>query len=351
MVKSHEHLVESDEIDLTKIYKGLWRQRLLILLCTLLVFSLSAVYAWKATPIYEAKFLVQPPTQNDISNFNYGRGGDSNLPLLTVKDVYDVYLKHLRSESLRLELFKSIYLPTVSGELLGTSQNALLGWFNRALDVSLTNKDDPTRFTITANVPSSKNAVEWVTSFALSAGERAKEEVLSNIKADATVKANNLQREIDRLQASSRKDRGDRIVRLKEALVVAKSIGLEKPPIIDGKLTVEATSGLDGSLDYMRGSKALEAEIQNLQTRQTDDPFIDRLRARQESLAFYRTLYIDPASVAVFRQDGEVAIPDQPIKPRKLLILALGLVFGLAIGISFAFIRVLLLEKQPLQKS
>jgi chain length determinant protein (polysaccharide antigen chain regulator) len=351
MVNEREHLIESDEIDLTELFKGVWKQKLFILLCTSIVFLAAAIYAWKATPIYEATFLVQPPTQNDVANFNYGRGGDSKLPELTVKDVYDVFRKHLQSESLRLEIFQTVFLPTLTEEQRKGPQNALFNWFSRSLVVSLPNKDEPTRFAITAMVADPKAAVEWVSEYALKAGERAKEEVINNDKADATVKANNLQREIDMLRASSRKDRDDQIVRLNEALLVARSIGLEKPPIITGKLSAEVSSGMDGSLTYMRGSKALEAELDNLQKRQTDDPFIEKLRAKQESLAFYRTLDINPSSVAVFRQDGVVAMPDQPIKPRKMLILALGLVFGFAIGVFLAFARFLLLEKFAPQRS
>ncbi|VVP78258.1 ECA polysaccharide chain length modulation protein [Pseudomonas fluorescens] len=351
MVNARQHRNASDEIDLTNLFKGLWAQKVFILLCTAIVFLAAAVYAWKATPIYEARFLVQPPTQNDVANLNYGRGGDSKLPELTVKDVYDVYRKHLQSESLRLELFRTLYLPTLSEEQRNGPQNALFSGFSRSLVVSPTSKDDPTRFTITATVPNPVEAVEWVTGYALKAGDKAKEEVLKNVKADATVKANNLQQEIDTLQISSRNDRADQIVRLSEALIVAKSIGLERPPIIAGKLSAEVSSGMDGALTYMRGSKALEAEIDNLQKRQTDDPFIKKLRAKQESLSFYRTLDIDPASVAVFRQDGVVAVPDQPIKPRKMLILAIGLGFGFAIGIFLALVRFLLLEKFAPQRS
>lgn len=351
MVNDRERLIESDEIDLTELFKGLWKQKLLILLCAVIVFLGTAIYVWKATPVYEATFLIQPPTQNDVANFNFGRGGDSRLPELTVKDVYDVYRKHLQSESLRLEIFQTVYLPTLSDEQRSLPQSSLFAGFNRSLVVSLTSKDDPTRFTVTASVPDPKAAADWVTSYATKAGDWAKEEVLNNIKADATVKANNLQREIDREQASSRKEREDQIARLEEALVVAKSVGLENPPIIAGKLATEVSSGMDGPLAYMRGSKALEAEIKNLQKRQTDDPFIEKLRAKQESLLFYRTLDIDPNSVAVFREDGIVAVPDTPVKLRKLLFMALGLVFGFAIGISVAFVRLILLKRYLPQHS
>jgi len=91
----------------------------------------------------------------------------------------------------------------------------------------------------------------------------------------------------------------------------------------------------------MRGSKALEAEIRNLQDRQSDDPFIANLRVQQSSLSFYNDLSIDPALVAVYRQDGVVELPDQPVRPKKLLIVLLGLVLGLILGGIVALIHYL----------
>lgn len=211
--------------------------------------------------------------------------------------------------------------------------------FNKLLIVAVAAKDTLTRFAITANVYSPQQAAEWVTNYAQLAGERAKQEVLKNIKSDATVKANNLQRQILTAQETSRKQREDDIVQLKEALLIAKSIGLEKPPIIFGNLSTEVSSGMEGSLTYMRGSKALEAEIENLQKRQSDDPFIQNLRQQQAALTFYRNLSIDPALVAAYRQDGVVELPDKPVKPKKLLIVLLGLVAGVVVGVGLALMR------------
>lgn len=171
------------------------------------------------------------------------------------------------------------------------------------------------------------------------AGERAKLEVLKDVKADAVVKANNLRRQIKAAQQSAQKQREDQIVQLNEALKVAKSIDLEKPPIISGALSSEVSAGMDGSLTYMRGSKALLAEIENLRKRSSDDPFIDRLREQQSSLAFYRELEIDPKVLEVYRQDGRVESPDSPIRPKKFIIVFLGVLAGGALGVLLALFR------------
>ncbi|WP_327438524.1 LPS O-antigen chain length determinant protein WzzB [Pseudomonas donghuensis] len=338
MANERSSLNEQDEIDLIEVLKRLKARWLLIVLSMAVFFVVAVIYALLAKPVYEVKVFVQSPTHNDIANLNYGRGGDSNLDVLKVKDVYEVYLRHLQSESLRREFFQKVYLPTVKGDDRAGSQDALYERFNKMLLVAPASKDPASRYAITANISDPNEAAAWVVDYALQAGQRAKDEVLKNIKSDSTVKANNLEQQIDSIQESSRKEREDKIVQLQEALRVARSIGLEKPSVMTGKMSIEITSGLDGALAYMRGSKALEAEIANLQTRQSDDPFIGNLREQQERLAFYRSLDIDPSSVAVFRQDGVVEVPDQPIKPKKFLLVLMGLVVGFIAGIVLVFI-------------
>jgi chain length determinant protein (polysaccharide antigen chain regulator) len=96
---------------------------------------------------------------------------------------------------------------------------------------------------------------------------------------------------------------------------------------------------MDGALVYMRGSKALEAEISNLRARTSDDPFITDLRSREEALTFYNNLEVKDSVFEVYRQDGGVEAPDRPVKPNKLLIIALGIIGGLFIGVVIAVMR------------
>lgn len=336
MAHDREHVTSSDEIDLVELIKGLWQQKVLIVATATMIFFATLAYALLAKPVYEAKIFVQPPTQNDIAHVNYGRGANTGLALLRVSDIYDIYLKHLQSESLRRSFFQSAYLPTLTEDERKGSQDALYSRFNKLLVVAAVSKDMPKRFSITANLYSPQQAAEWVTNYAQLAGDLAKREVLKNIKGDATVKANDLQQRIRAARESSREQREDEIVQLKEALDVARSIGLEEPLSISGN---QVFAGMGGAQTYMRGSKALEAEIATLQARQSDDPFIDNLRREQSSLAFYRDLVIDPAWVAVYRQDGGVDLPDQPAKPKKLLIVLLGLVVGVVVGFGLALVR------------
>lgn len=339
MTNDRERAIKDDEIDLLELIRGLWQQKLIIVLTTLVVGGGAVAYAVLATPIYEAKVFVQPPSQNDIAHLNYGRGGDSELGMLTVKDVYDVYVRNLQSESLRRLFFQEVYLPALSPEARLGSQDELYGRLGRVLVVAVTSKDTPNRFAITVNLPDPQKAAGWAVNYAEMAGARAKLEVLKDVKADASVKANNLERQIKAAQENAKKQREDQIVQLNEALAVARSINLENPPIISGALSTAVSAGMDGALTYMRGSKAILAEIENLQRREADDPFIDKLREQQSALIFYRALEIDPNVIEAFRQDGAVESPDSPVKPKKFIIVFLGMLAGGALGVLLALVR------------
>ncbi|MET3053293.1 Wzz/FepE/Etk N-terminal domain-containing protein [Pseudomonas alkylphenolica] len=328
-----------DEIDLFELLGGVWKQKILIILTAAIVTGGAVAYALLATPIYEAKVVVQPPSQASVSQLNFGRGGDSGLVTLSVKDVYDVYLRNLQSESLRREFFRKVYLPSLPENERQGSQDDLYNRLNATLSVAITSKDTPSRYYVMASLPDAEQAARWVVQYVQMAGEHAKREVIKDARGGVMVKVSNLEQQITAARESARKQREDQIVQLTEALKVAESIGLEKPPIISNNLSSELTAGMDGSLTYMRGSKALRAEIENLRNRVSDDPFIDRLRVRQEAIAFYRTLEIDPGVIEVYRQDGAIELPDKPVKPKKLLIVVLGAFVGSVLGVLFALMR------------
>ncbi|HHK2702901.1 TPA: GNVR domain-containing protein, partial [Pseudomonas aeruginosa] len=57
------------------------------------------------------------------------------------------------------------------------------------------------------------------------------------------------------------------------------------------------------------------------------------LRTLQEQEKLYSSLRVNTDEVAVFRQDGSVETPDSPVKPKKLLLVMMGLLLGGAVGV------------------
>lgn len=339
MLSEPQRPQRDDEIELFDLIQGVWRQKLWVGLVAAPIVAAGVAYALLATPVYEAKLFVGPPTQNDIAQLNFGRGADLGLAPITAKEVYDTHLQALQSENVRNKFFREVYLPSLSEKVRNGSRDGLYSEFNKVLTVTPAGKGASTRYAIIAAVPDPQQAAKWVVAYNELAAENAKREVLQSSRSDMLIKADNLQNQIDGAKRSARKEREDRIAQLKEALAVAKSVGLEKPPLISEPLSIQVSAGMGGSLTYMRGSKALEAEIATLEARASDEPFIDGLRPKQEKVTFYRELKLDPSVIQVFKQDGAVELPDQPIKPKKSLVVLLSLVLGLGAGSLTAVVR------------
>ncbi|HDS1748015.1 Wzz/FepE/Etk N-terminal domain-containing protein [Pseudomonas sp. M2] len=332
MRNEHEDLRRGEEIGLFELLQGAWRQKFWMAVVAIPVLAIGLAYVLIAKPVYEAKIYVQPPSQNDIAQLNFGRGGDTGLSVWGVKDVYEVFVRKLQSEALRNNFFRHVYLPSLPESERKASWDVLYRDYARAVGVSLAAKDTPTRYVITVEVEDPQRAADWVARYAEMASSLAKEEVLKSNRSEMLVKADNIEQQIAGTRSAARKERDDKIARLKEALIVARAIGLKKPPLISGALSTEVSAGMAGSLSYMRGSDALETEIANLESRPSDDPFIKGLRRLQLSADLYRNLQVSDEVISVYQQDGAVDQPETPVRPRKTLILVLTALIALVLG-------------------
>lgn len=337
---------EPDEIDLFELVAALWAQKFLIIGIALIAGACAAAFAFLSKPVYEARVYLEPPTLNGIADFNYGRTRDADLTPYTISDVYSVFTRNLQGESLRRAFFNEVYLPSLSDSERAGSQDALYSDYLNSLTIGGPTKDQPDRYSVAVQRADPNQATDWVKAFIARAGAASEKEMITNVTREASVRARNLAEQISILQETEGKVRTDAIVRLKEALSVAQAIGLENPPIIAGNVAAEVSATMDGQLTYMRGSKALNAEIKNLQERKTDDPFIANLRALQIKRSFFQALQVNSTDVSVYRQDGSIEVPDRPIKPKKAMIIVGGLIAGVILGMLVGLVRFFLTRRR-----
>ncbi|SCW62744.1 MULTISPECIES: LPS O-antigen chain length determinant protein WzzB [unclassified Pseudomonas] len=332
---------DAEEIDLVELAQGLWAQKWLILSVTLLVTVGAGLYAFLSKPVYESKLFIVPPTQNDIAELNYGRGKSTELDIYSINYVYDVFARNLQGEYLRQKFFNEVYLPSLSEVERKGALDRLYERFSRELVIKGLGKGTPDRFSITVQGIDPIQVTKWAKDYVQRASEAAESELIKNVTTEASVRARNLEQKIVSLRENAQRVREDRIQQLREALKIAESIGLNSPAI-NSTAAVDITVETGNKMDYQRGSKALAAEIKALESRSSDDAFIKDLRSLQMRYSFYHKLNIDPESIAVYRQDGSVEVPESSIKPKKGLILIVGFVAGLLLGGFIALARVVL---------
>lgn len=329
--------VRSNEIDLARVVEVIWLQKWLVIAVTIIVTAIFSMYAFIAKPVYEAKFYISPPTIDDVANLNYGRNGE--LKPFSVDDVYKVFLRNLQSQALRQSFYREVYVPNfVSGNPDGSSPESFDRFSSRVSAASL-DKDPLGRWSLSIQDQDPEIVTEWVRLYTAKAAQLAQREVVSNATKEASVIARNLKLQINNLRETGKKLREDTIFRLAEALAVAKATGLEKSVVLVGEGSSQLAGDMVGGSAYMRGTKALQAELENLKGRDSNDPFIPGLRQLQTSYEFYKGIELDDYKVAVFRPDGDVQRPESPIKPKKLMLIALGVVLGGLLGVVVALAR------------
>lgn len=333
-----------DQIDLVALLKNLWAQKWLIILVTFIVTIGAASYAFLSKPVYEARVEVLPPSQSDIAGFNLGRDDRGVLKPFSVDDIYAVFIRNLQAEDSRRQFFREMYLPVLDEKRRLGSQDKLYATFTEVLSVQAPTKSQPNRYSIVVEWHDPVQAAEWTKHYLDQVTNQSLSDMLKNSRRDMEVLDGQIQQEVKTLREVAKLRRNDRVIKLKEALAVAEAIGVKNPPVISGQTAEELSAFMNGNLMYMRGAKALRAEIAVLENRASDDPFIPSLRSLQEQSTNISAMQVVPDLVSVARPDGAVITPDAPIKPKKVLILFLGVLIGGMLGVLIALARIVLIN-------
>lgn len=339
MLEKNSNYQKNNEMDLSDLMRGIWAQRRLVV-CVVIMFTLAAAaYGFFSKPVYEARAFILPPTQNDIGDLNFGRTSESGMKPYTPKEVYSTFIGNLQSETLRRNFFNKVYLPSLSENDRKKSRDGLYRQFSADLSLIQPTKDFSDRFTLVAINSNPGITADWLSIYINQASDAAKSELVKDVSKEVKVHVRNIDSQISMLRERAANTRQDVIHQLLEAEKVAGAIGLEKHVIVSGGVTGEMSGLVDPRLVYLRGTKALEAEVETLQARESDDAFIADLRKLEGQRDFYKKIKVDSQDVSVYRLDGVIDPPDSPVKPRKILILMLGVILGLISGVALGLMR------------
>lgn len=345
----------SDEIDLRELACTLWRSKLLIIITTLLVTCIAAAYAFLSPPIYEARVRTLPPTAGDLASYNMGSQLTSNAIIgrptaqfalsgikpLTLKEAYDAFLQRLTSDAVRQTFFDEAYLPANGGSQSEANKEALWKQLNKRLKIDLPTKPNEFTAELTLEGENPATIAKWANYYVELAKSTTRHDLLEDLNSEVDQRKLGMAEQIEILREIAPNARKDHITRLESALAVAKEIGLEEPTSNSTLISIDSTIGKDkdDSVLYLRGSKALKSELSQLKNRSEDDAFIPELPSLLKNQALLNSINVKPERFSVARIDRAAVAPIAPIKPKKALILALGVILGGALGIFIALMR------------
>jgi len=173
---------------------------------------------------------------------------------------------------------------------------------------------------------------------------------------------------------------------LDEAIAIAKSLGIKKPATPSSLANETRTSGSVIRTEvnnqqnplYFMGTDALSAEraalmaresddftsgriveintalkllehnrqIEVLQARENEDLFLAELAENRKEISRLKSLEVDMDKLNLVRIDQVAVEPANPIKPKKSLIVALGIVLGGMLGVFAALIRSMIRKRK-----
>lgn len=341
----------SDEIDLFELAITLWKEKFIIIVMTVLATLIAVGYVFMTTstptPTYQAKASVLPPSISDITEINKAMIQHETRGNLEVYDVYAYFTNALRSNLLKDQFYQKYYAPQFENQ---GSMNA--GALRNALNNQLTidighymalDKND--RFVqtgqglnvVTVTLPENAELTqEWANLYIELAGDKAKEDLLQDRKADIAESIATLNARIALLRTQAKATRELEQVRLKEALKIAQEIGIEDNILLEK----QNHSAMNSNQLYLMGATELTAQLEALELRESDDLYIPEIAGLQQQLAFYNSISFDPDKISMYTFDDPARYSELPVKKsNKKLIIVIGFLLGGMLGVAIALLK------------
>lgn len=351
---------KSNEISLVDLWKILTSQKSIFFYAWLACITLGIVYVLVAKPVYQAEAFLLPPTMQDIQPLNitisnnsnksnsYNNANNPNISndaaqygQYNPKQVYNLFVQTLNSRANRKKFYEANNIASKLGYEKGNEVDFFERNFHDKLIVSrnLKNKELEGFVSISFEGPDAELASQWVNDFV----DVTVLHVRSNLIREVFARLESDKRDVKDAIAGklllAQKRRADRVIELKEALVVAKALS-EHDRQANSRLRSDGlTMNTDNLPLYMLSEAVLEAEINVLEGRKDDAPFIEGLRDLEEYVATLEQVQINEERVSPAFIDQKAFVEEIPIKPKKKLVVILAGLLGLLLGVIASFIR------------
>lgn len=353
---SHQYQPD-DEIDLFELFSSLFQQWRLIVGITVLGVVLSVVIALLIPNQYELTAQVALPDLSDVmtvTNKGYSERDTGRDTGRDAERLFQRYYNMLRSPVhfnrfvKQGEWLKRIY----SSKVTENNRNYLLSKLRSDVDISIVSPKQPKNgkglpprvLGVTLIGVDEVLTAEFVNQYIEYTGDSLLDKIKQDGKKSAVAEIEKIQADMAALRYEAKVGREAELVRLEEALALAKKIGIKKPDSIRlySQSNQRSINGLTSELSddtkglFLMGSEYLKGEINNLTTRKNDDPYISDLLPSLKRIKQLESLSFDFAGVKLYTLDQQAVTDDQAEKPKRALIVAVGSVLSLFVGVFVA---------------
>lgn len=324
----------TQDLGFPDILQAFSRKKWFLLGSALLFACISLGYALYAGPTYKATAIAAVTTPVDLNSYNVGvqTAGQAldeimltsdpksdwvqMTPLkdLAPKEAYAIFLRHLNSTHNRVQFFEEFYLPANGLDAANLSiaeRDAHWTRFMQSLLIAMPHKDTPDApVLLNLKDKDASRAASLLNQYVVLALTTSQQELQQTLRHDVQSRIHVIDQQIQAMRATAATNQQARIVQLRDALELASRINLEQPAQ-QGNIITSFT----GDTMYLRGSRALEAELRQVQARQDNDPYIERLDSVMRRRNLLETIDTRAIELQAATIDQPAMVPQFPITP------------------------------------
>ena len=341
----------NDNINIGNLYQTLLNKKRSVLIILLASVVLSSLYAFTLPNLYRAQIYIVPPQDKFVQPLNYFAtqiAKDSQL-VLKQQYIYFDFMKNAQSRQFQRKFFFENklydYFDADPEEAFDVSFNEMLRFSLESKYVSRDIRQED--FFNVSFLHSDPNlAAKWLNDYVQMVERETSRRIVDCVNTSIENYRKKIQSAIDSHKEQAKQIRADNITRLKEALLIAEELDIIKPSnanltnqtIIMDNSTVSGPTQITEMPLYLFGTDALKTQIDILQNRVSDDPFIPNLRSLEAELNTTSLVKVNYSDVRVAEIDQKALAPTRKYSPRRSLILIVGLFFGIVVSFFYILI-------------
>jgi len=332
----------SEEIDLLELCAGIWRRRLLIVLCAFIGLAFGVAYAFLAPQVYRAEVRLYPPSTASLAEL-------ASVAAVSPERAFALTNQYLRSTTVKRRLLNH---PEV-GELIDArypdaSENTRLEHLREAMKAVLPDARKGVEFTnVVFEWSDGDHAAQLANTWVALALSLSQAELLEDVLVEQSRQIDSIDNRIVAKKSLALYQIENELLQLQDAFIIAKKNNFIEPV----SLTTENLVAHNGKLSnvmvlrslYLLGSRALSAEIEVLERRKRDpEAYIAELVLLKEEKTALEGIVPNPDKVVAANVDVAATPPEKAYRPRKMLVMAASLIFGGLAGLLFVMVGALI---------
>jgi len=353
---SEQNYYQEDEIDLKQLFRTLADRKWFIFGFTGLITALAIAYALSIPPTYKASISFLSPSQSSVLQLNKIKLTSETSE--TSETIYRKFLNKVMSSQFQRKIFdENDYLSKLNPEnKLIEDLEIFFAEFSSSINLeeqkvkkNIVNINYEKPINISLEGGNAQVISSFLNHLADAANKETVNEFLAIIQQKIDIRLEDISRQITLLKQSSDKESKNKIQEFSYALEIAKELGIKENNLLGlnnlagpnesngiKSLKIDISGGRALPKWYLFGERALEKEIQLLKDNKYS--YIPKIAKLEIEVIKLKSYEVSAATGIHTVQINQYAYaPQAPIKPNKILIVAVAFIAGFILSIFLVF--------------